>query len=107
MPAVGQQINLGTHQQPHITDTTVMANLGYFQLKANPGLWWLSLGRRFGDEQRKNASSPYHLLSPDTRAPLPRLPVKIDRFTSGQGLDYYAVRSLFCYVVFCFRFTCK
>lgn len=89
-PAVGLQINLGNHQQSHITDTTVMANLGYFQLKANPGLWWLSLGKRFGDEQQEGVS-PYQLLSTDGRTPVPRLAAKIDRFTNTEYLQPYKV----------------
>lgn len=33
----------GTENQPVVVDTIVMANLGYFQLKANPGAWILRL----------------------------------------------------------------
>jgi UDP-glucose:glycoprotein glucosyltransferase len=42
-PPRGAQLLLGTEQEPHFTDTIVMANLGYFQFKANPGLWQISL----------------------------------------------------------------
>lgn len=42
-PPRGLQITLGTKSQPVIVDTIVMANLGYFQLKANPGVWILQL----------------------------------------------------------------
>lgn len=42
-PPRGLQITLGTEHQPVIVDTIVMANLGYFQLKANPGAWLLRL----------------------------------------------------------------
>ncbi|CAG9768969.1 unnamed protein product [Ceutorhynchus assimilis] len=42
-PPRGLQITLGTENQPVILDTIVMANLGYFQLKANPGAWLLRL----------------------------------------------------------------
>jgi UDP-glucose:glycoprotein glucosyltransferase len=41
--ARGIQIILGTEQNPHVVDTIVMANLGYLQLKANPGVWTLDL----------------------------------------------------------------
>ena len=34
---------LGTDSQPELFDTIVMANLGYFQLKAGPGAWILEL----------------------------------------------------------------
>ncbi|KAF7287176.1 hypothetical protein GWI33_002543 [Rhynchophorus ferrugineus] len=42
-PPRGLQITLGTESNPVIVDTIVMANLGYFQLKANPGAWLLRL----------------------------------------------------------------
>lgn len=38
-PPAGLQLLLGTRTQPHQQDTVVMQNLGYFQLKAAPGLW--------------------------------------------------------------------
>ncbi|XP_074845374.1 UDP-glucose:glycoprotein glucosyltransferase 2 isoform X2 [Carettochelys insculpta] len=39
----GLQFTLGMKNNPVMFDTTVMANLGYFQLKANPGAWTLRL----------------------------------------------------------------
>lgn len=42
-PPRGLQFTLGTKQKPLVVDTIVMANLGYFQLKANPGVWELRL----------------------------------------------------------------
>lgn len=42
-PPRGLQITLGTETNPVLVDTIVMANLGYFQLKANPGAWILRL----------------------------------------------------------------
>ncbi|XP_067851613.1 UDP-glucose:glycoprotein glucosyltransferase 1 isoform X2 [Heptranchias perlo] len=42
-PPRGLQFTLGTNANPVIVDTIVMANLGYFQLKANPGAWVLRL----------------------------------------------------------------
>ncbi|KAM4859808.1 UDP-glucose:glycoprotein glucosyltransferase 2 isoform 2-T2 [Thomomys bottae] len=39
----GLQFTLGTRNKPALVDTIVMANLGYFQLKANPGAWILKL----------------------------------------------------------------
>ncbi|XP_058805620.1 UDP-glucose:glycoprotein glucosyltransferase [Phymastichus coffea] len=42
-PPRGLQITLGNEKQPVMVDTIVMANLGYFQLKANPGEWLLKL----------------------------------------------------------------
>lgn len=42
-PPRGLQLVLGTREKPELRDTIVMANLGYFQLKANPGAWILRL----------------------------------------------------------------
>nr|CAH7747311.1 unnamed protein product [Callosobruchus chinensis] len=42
-PPRGLQITLGTESRPVMVDTIVMANLGYFQLKANPAAWLLRL----------------------------------------------------------------
>lgn len=42
-PPRGVELVLGTVQVPHFTDTIIMANLGYFQFKANPGFWHISL----------------------------------------------------------------
>jgi len=42
-PPRGVQLILGTKSYPSLVDTIVMANLGYFQLKANPGVWDLRL----------------------------------------------------------------
>ncbi|GAB2231281.1 hypothetical protein Droror1_Dr00027570 [Drosera rotundifolia] len=42
-PAQGLQIILGTKNTPHLVDTLVMANLGYWQMKVSPGIWHLQL----------------------------------------------------------------
>lgn len=42
-PPRGAQLVLGTEKEPHAADTIIMANLGYFQFKANPGFWKMSL----------------------------------------------------------------
>ena len=42
-PPRGLQVTLGTDRHPVLVDTIVMANLGYFQLKASPGAWTLRL----------------------------------------------------------------
>lgn len=42
-PPSGLQLLLGANNYPAMVDTIVMANLGYFQLKANPGVWTLQL----------------------------------------------------------------
>jgi hypothetical protein len=42
-PPRGLQLVLGSPARPHVADTLVMANLGYFQLQATPGLWTLRI----------------------------------------------------------------
>ena len=42
-PPRGVQLYLGTERDPQFADTIIMANLGYFQFKANPGFWKLQL----------------------------------------------------------------
>nr|DBA33085.1 TPA: hypothetical protein GDO54_000816 [Pyxicephalus adspersus] len=55
-PPRGLQFTLGIKNDPVMVDTIVMANLGYFQLKANPGAWILRL--------RKGRSEDiYHIVS--------------------------------------------
>ncbi|XP_062849869.1 UDP-glucose:glycoprotein glucosyltransferase 1 [Trichomycterus rosablanca] len=49
-PPRGLQFTLGTATDPVIVDTIVMANLGYFQLKANPGAWVLRLRKGRSDD---------------------------------------------------------
>ncbi|KGY14588.1 hypothetical protein PABG_12541 [Paracoccidioides brasiliensis Pb03] len=39
----GVQLLLGTEKKPHFADTIIMANLGYFQFKAQPGCWKITL----------------------------------------------------------------
>ncbi|KNC54206.1 UDP-glucose:glycoprotein glucosyltransferase 1 [Thecamonas trahens ATCC 50062] len=42
-PPTGLELVLGTPREAVVEDTLVMANLGYFQLKAQPGVWQLQL----------------------------------------------------------------
>lgn len=42
-PPRGLQLILGTKRVPHLVDTLVMANLGYWQMKVSPGVWHLQL----------------------------------------------------------------
>ncbi|GBF95627.1 UDP-glucose:glyco glucosyltransferase [Raphidocelis subcapitata] len=42
-PPRGLELRLGTKAEPRRVDTLVMSNMGYFQLKASPGLWQLSV----------------------------------------------------------------
>lgn len=39
----GVQLILGTENNHHSADTIIMANVGYFQFKASPGLWQINL----------------------------------------------------------------
>ena len=39
----GAQLVLGTDKNPHLDDTIIMANLGFFQFKSNPGVYNISL----------------------------------------------------------------
>ncbi|KAK6495184.1 hypothetical protein TWF481_003211 [Arthrobotrys musiformis] len=42
-PSAGAQLELGTPENPVMQDTIIMSNLGYFQLKSNPGHWQIRL----------------------------------------------------------------
>ncbi|KAD6454405.1 hypothetical protein E3N88_09111 [Mikania micrantha] len=42
-PPRGLQMILGTKRNPHLVDTLVMSNLGYWQMKVSPGVWYLQL----------------------------------------------------------------
>lgn len=42
-PPRGLQLILGAKNTPHLVDTLVMANLGYWQMKVLPGVWYLRL----------------------------------------------------------------
>ncbi|KAJ8252912.1 hypothetical protein GJAV_G00206940 [Gymnothorax javanicus] len=57
-PPRGLQFILGTRSELSAQDTIVMANLGYFQLKANPGAWVLRLREGRSEEI-------YHILAHD------------------------------------------
>ncbi len=43
VPPRGLELYLSAPGRPHVQDTLVMSNLGYFQLKANPNRWRLEL----------------------------------------------------------------
>jgi len=42
-PPRGLQVMLGTSERPDMADTLVMANYGYFQMQANPGVWQVKI----------------------------------------------------------------
>ncbi|KAK3671783.1 killer toxin resistant protein [Recurvomyces mirabilis] len=49
-PPRGAQLVLGTESDAHAADTIIMANLGYFQFKANPGVYSLALQKGRSEE---------------------------------------------------------
>ncbi|KAK5168775.1 killer toxin resistant protein [Saxophila tyrrhenica] len=49
-PPRGAQLVLGTELDPHSADTIIMANLGYFQFKGNPGVYNLALQQGRSEE---------------------------------------------------------
>ncbi|RKF62292.1 UDP-glucose:glycoprotein glucosyltransferase [Erysiphe neolycopersici] len=53
-PPSGAQLILGTKKAPYMGDTIIMSNLGYFQFKANPGYYTISL-------QKGRSSEIYHI----------------------------------------------
>jgi len=62
-PPRGLQLTLGTKTDPNVVDTIVMANLGYLQLKSNPGRWFLNIreGRSadiYGISSHENTEVP-------------------------------------------------
>jgi UDP-glucose:glycoprotein glucosyltransferase len=42
-PPSGAEVVLATEKDPHLSDTIIMANLGYFQFKTNPGFYNIKL----------------------------------------------------------------
>ena len=46
----GAQLILGTQTDPDLTGTIIMANLGYFQFKANPGIYDMKLKHGASDQ---------------------------------------------------------
>lgn len=65
----GLQLSLGTNKTKNLFDTIVMANLGYFQLKAYPGVWQLNLREGRSDDiytiaSHDNTDSPTRTSQP-------------------------------------------
>eukprot|EP01129_Flabellula_baltica_P009396 TRINITY_DN3831_c0_g1_i1.p1 TRINITY_DN3831_c0_g1~~TRINITY_DN3831_c0_g1_i1.p1 ORF type:complete len:1002 (+),score=253.35 TRINITY_DN3831_c0_g1_i1:715-3720(+) len=50
IPPRGLGLVLGDYEDDYKSDTLVMSNLGYFQLKSNPGIWKLSLAPGVADD---------------------------------------------------------
>ena len=66
-PPNGLQLILGTAAERHVTDTLVMSNLGYFQLKAAPGLYQLELAPGPSSEVYEIITGAHSLGSPRRR----------------------------------------
>ncbi|KAK3622137.1 killer toxin resistant protein [Elasticomyces elasticus] len=64
-PPRGAQLVLGTESNPHAADTIIMANLGYFQFKANPGIYNLAL-------QQGRSDKIFHIDSAGTKGYAPQ-----------------------------------
>ena len=64
-PPRGAQLVLGTESDPHSADTIIMANLGYFQFKANPGVYNLTL-------QKGRSEDIFHIDSAGTMGYAPQ-----------------------------------
>ena len=83
-PPRGVQVVLGTEKDPYFADTIIMANIGYFQFKANPGHYNLRL-------QEGRSSKIFHI---DSAGQLGYSPVPGDESTditlmSFQGKTLY------------------
>lgn len=117
-PPRGVQVVLGTEKDPHFADTIIMANLGYFQFKANPGFWKLQLqagrsqqifnidsaGQKGYSPQPGDESTNIALMSFQGKTLYPRLSRKAGRETEdvleeslkpGSPMDYISKASKF------------
>ncbi|KAK8965056.1 UDP-glucose:glycoprotein glucosyltransferase [Platanthera guangdongensis] len=81
-PPRGLQLILGTKQKPHLVDTLVMSNLGYWQMKVSPGVWYLKLapGRSadlyvMNTNEGSQSSLSKHIIINDLRGRLVHLEV--------------------------------
>lgn len=100
----GVQLLLGTEKDPHFADTLIMANLGYFQFKANPGHWKIclqsgasqrvynidSLGAEGYAPKPGDESTEVSLMSFQGKTLFPRLSRKLGRENEdvlGEGLN--------------------
>ena len=117
-PPRGVQLLLGTEKDPHFADTIIMANLGYFQFKANPGYWKIQLqagrsqqifhidsaGHKGYNAQPGDESTEIALMSFQGKTLYPRLSrnpgqetedVLVESVTAESPLDYIQKASKF------------
>lgn len=83
-PPRGAEVVLATEKDPHFADTIIMANLGYFQFKANPGFYNIQL----------KAGRSQEIFSFDSAGPVGWAPVPGDETSeivlmSFQGLTLF------------------
>ncbi|KAI8914924.1 UDP-glucose:glycoprotein glucosyltransferase-domain-containing protein [Powellomyces hirtus] len=88
-PPRGLQFLLGTKQDPSRLDTITMANLGYLQLKANPGIWDLRL-REGRSRELYDILSVSDTLKPHDDSNVPQSSVKVV-LNSFEGVTMYPV----------------
>lgn len=83
-PPRGLQLILGTKNRPHLVDTLVMANLGYWQMKVSPGVWYLQLapgrsselyGLKGGNDESQDQSTLKRITIDDLRGKVVHLEV--------------------------------
>lgn len=72
-PPRGLELVLGDSTDAHQHDSLVMTNLGYFQLKARPGVWDL----RISEGRHRDV---YQLLSSGAEEGIESLPIFVDAF---------------------------
>ncbi|KAL8696535.1 MAG: hypothetical protein Q9224_002745 [Gallowayella concinna] len=117
-PPRGVQLLLGTEKDPHFADTIIMANLGYFQFKANPGYWKIQLqsgrssqifhidsaGQKGYSPQAGDESTDIALMSFQGQTLYPRLSRQAGREeddvleepgTAGKAMDYLSKAAKF------------
>jgi UDP-glucose:glycoprotein glucosyltransferase len=113
----GVQLLLGTEKDPHYADTLIMANLGYFQFKANPGYWNIelqagrsqqiynidSIGSKGYAPQPGDDTTEVALMSFQGKTLFPRLSRKpgqeledvLEEYKAGSAMDYVSKATKF------------
>ncbi|KAJ4303236.1 killer toxin resistant protein [Kalmusia sp. IMI 367209] len=83
-PPRGAEVVLATEKDPHFADTIIMANLGYFQFKANPGFYNIHL-----KSGRSNEIFSFDSAGPAGWAPVPGDETSEIVLMSFQGLTLF------------------
>lgn len=86
-PPAGLSLVLDTSRLSHVTDTLVMANLGYWQLKAHVGGWFLKLAQgRASHVFRLTGSNSVFL--PMLSFNPANIPIRVDRMPGMENADH-------------------